>query len=998
VTVRGFYGGRLRGRYTAEVVSIRYMDRRFLLGDIGLPISGPADVAETVWYNADSAQPLTVNKPSLFGSGQLLIAVITQHVASGSLADLTGPSGWTQQGSYDATGSEGKVWSHIYDGTEPATWNFGYNTTADVCLGLFRVVGVDTTPVIVVASTAINSGTSPEDSPTVTPTGPDDLLICLLAEFCNGTVLTETDPASMTDLGQTQVAGNFMALAAAKQQLASGSPTGVRTWTSITPIGFPGGTFSIAIKSLAAASTSIPWNPQRFIISQDPGRVPWLQHDSRDANTLATPANPLPTPLDAAWQAGGRYWHLYGDAAGVAPRGWSSYQRPLVSDPGLLATAATDPLTLAAGVGGDTWRRYNTPAFGDRREAPAQRPYTSDPLLLTTALLENELLGGMDDLRRRWSTPAYADRRQVPQQRAYVSDPILLTTALLEPPLLAAPDDLRRHVAVADWYDRRQVPQQRLYVSDPLILTTAQLENELLGGADDRVRHLQAALFVDRREVPQQRAYVSDPLLLGTALLEDTLLGGLDDLRRHGWTADFYDRREVPQQRNYVSDPLLLTAAELENELLGGADGARRYATPATHAARWWMPEQPRRDATSPGLLDSALLDDLLGSADDLRRRSLVASTHADRRVVPQQPNRSTLYFDAGDGSPPLTLAFGDGGAYWALYNQAAWQPDRRETPQQRAYISDPAFYPLIPPTDPLTLAWGAGGTYWLLYNGAAANVDRRLVPQQRRYQSDPELLSSALLENELLGWSDTARHQLAAAYTDRREVPQQRPYVSDPALFASALLENELLGGADTLRRYLAAAYTDRREVPQQRAYVSDPALLLTALLEDGLLGGADDLRRRVNQAALAGERRGPGGYQPRWPDPALFGPGPTDPLAVAGGVGGDTWRRANIAAYADRRAVPAQPPRVIVYFDAGPDVPPLTLSWGAGGTLWHLYNRVPAARAWWPLVGAGKSAVDAAVVPGVLVASATPAGLAAVGAVGTLTVTATPGRLEAS
>src|SRR5436305_15318913 len=113
---------------------------------------------------------------------------------------------------------------------------------------------------------------------------------------------------------------------------------------------------------------------------------------------------------------------------------------------------------------------------------------------------------------------------------------------------------------------------------------------------------------------------------------------------------------------------------------------------------------------------------------------------------MPQQPARRNLYFDAGPDVPPLTLAYGAGGHYALLYAQAGWQPDRREVPQQRAYISDPSFYPTTAATDPLTVAWGAGGRYWLLYNTAAEHVDRRVVPQQRRYVCDPTLLATAQL------------------------------------------------------------------------------------------------------------------------------------------------------------------------------------------------------------------------------------------------------------
>ena len=694
----------------------------------------------------------------------------------------------------------------------------------------------------------------------------------------------------------------------------------------------------VAVEILAAAATSVPWTSPRGVVLRDSGEVQWLQSDRRDANRVATAADPVPSPLDTAWQADAAYWHQYADSA-LWSRRLVPQQRPYVSDPLLLTTAELEGALL--GGWDDRQRRYEQAALDtDRREVPQQRPYVSDPLLLTTAELEGALLGSFDDLHRRrmpaemvdrrlvprqrtylsvpgmlataelenellggadlarhYLAAAYTDRREVPQQRLYDSDPLLLTTAELENELLGSFDDLHRRRIPAETIDRREVPQQRLYISNPALLTTALLENELLGSFDDLHRRRVPAETVERREVPQQRAYVSDPLLLTTAELENELLGGAD-LARDYLAAAYTDRREMPQQRLYVSDPLLLTTAELENELLGSFDDLHRRRIPAEMVDRREVPQQ-RLYVSDPLLLTTAQLEnELLGGADDLRRRTLEAATHADRRQAGSQPAHSTLYFDAGPDVPPLTVAYGAGGAYWAVYNEHAWQPDRREVPQQRLYISDPSFYPTVAPIDPLTVAYGAGGTFWQLYNAAALYVDRRLAPQQRLRASVPGMLDTALLEDALLGIADAARHYLAAAYTDRREVPQQRAYVSDPGLLLTALLENELLGGADDRQR--------RYQVTRQ----SFPLLAPRALpAPDGLSA---------------------------------------DPLFLLG----DMIRRNLPATHVDRRETAWQPPRQTVYFDAGPGQAPLTLAAGAGGSLWHLYNdaalRRTAIRTW--------------------------------------------------
>ncbi len=134
--------------------------------------------------------------------------------------------------------------------------------------------------------------------------------------------------------------------------------------------------------------------------------------------------------------------------------------------------------------------------------------------------------------------------------------------------------------------------------------------------------------------------------------------------------------------------------------------------------------------------------------------------------------------------------------------------------PQQRAYISDPSFYPTPNATDPLTLAWGVGGTYWLIYTTAALDVDRREAPQQRRYVSDPGLLTTALLENELL--VGDGRHATWFA-RPRFPIPSQAVGVLDvPA--------DPLQLTADLLRRILTpATHADRRQAGQQSRRLAD-------------------------------------------------------------------------------------------------------------------------------------------------------------------------------
>lgn len=214
-----------------------------------------AAVASVTWYAEDSASPCTVAKPGAAAAGDLLVAVFIQHNNPSAQSDLTQPSGWSTPGILDGVLVDGKVFAHVVAGGDPATWDFPYKSTADVALGLWHITGADTTPTIVVSTTPTTTVTSPMDSPSVTPTAADDLLICCISDICNGAQLVVTIPSGMTDRGLGEVTGHFMSTYGASQQLASAAATGVRTWTSVSPTGITGGTWTIAVKSAASGAS-----------------------------------------------------------------------------------------------------------------------------------------------------------------------------------------------------------------------------------------------------------------------------------------------------------------------------------------------------------------------------------------------------------------------------------------------------------------------------------------------------------------------------------------------------------------------------------------------------------------------------------------------------------------------------------------------------------------------------------------------------------------------
>jgi hypothetical protein len=226
-----------------------------------------ADVAEFVGYNEDSATPLTVSKPVGFNSAdQRLVYVLAQD--GGLLSALTVPSTWTAitAGTVDISSQRVKGFYHDYTGSEPSTWDFPYDSGSSVAGALFRCTGVDTSVAPVCANANTTSNLATMDSPTVTPTGSTDLLLTTYSNQGGAHTLSYTAPTGMTNLGSSQVAGGFQCIAAAKQQLASSSATGAKTWTGLSPTGGAAGTFSIAIKSAVSGAVTVTDAPMGVLL------------------------------------------------------------------------------------------------------------------------------------------------------------------------------------------------------------------------------------------------------------------------------------------------------------------------------------------------------------------------------------------------------------------------------------------------------------------------------------------------------------------------------------------------------------------------------------------------------------------------------------------------------------------------------------------------------------------------------------------------------------
>lgn len=608
------------------------------------------------------------------GSGDGWVAPSTGNllvVTANSDATVSITGTWTA-GPSVIDGNGTYIWYRISDGSE-TTITCTPSVSDTICITACEYSGNTASPFDVSnSSTIASSNGTTTTSVSVTTTAAGDLVIAA-ACLHSGGAPQPTSPSwtnsfvnQLTTASGGTTSADVVTFYAELVVGAAGSYSTSASWTNGC-----GDRQELVIAFKAAADPPIPYVPTRTLSTRDAGEAWWTQRDRRDANTVATAANPLTSPLDTAWQAGGRHWQLYNGAVDAAPRTWQAQQRQHVSDPGLLTPAADVTYTPPRQV-----------QIRDTGEAQWLQRRPTDPTLLNTALLENELLGGSETITRVTSPVTNAPRWWMPQQpKRDATTPGLLDTALLEPPLLGAGDDLRRHCGTADYYDRREVPQQRTYVSPPDLLNTAQLENELLGGATTAPRHRVAATHADRREMPQQRAYISDPSFYPTTAPTDPLTlaygAGGSYWQLYNTAAAQVDRREVPQQRRYISDPGLLGTALLENELLGGGDTGRHLT---------WFTDR-RVTVTPPRYPDPNLLNQL--DVPLLARMSNLAA-YADRRRQPLQPIRFDLPVVQAD---PLNLL----GDLTRRLLTPATHTDRRPTVPQRLRQEDQASP--VPPT-----------------------------------------------------------------------------------------------------------------------------------------------------------------------------------------------------------------------------------------------------------------------------------------------------------
>jgi len=241
--------------------------------------------AASAAYAADSTTQLAVAVPSGAQAGDVLIAALGFGRSNAtSQPALSAPPGWTlasrtNQGNLSALA----VFSHVFASGETAyTWTTTVAVGGTVLVAAYA--GVDATnPVDVSKGQAATKKTSAVTAPSVTTTGPNDMLVAAYVGYKgSGGATTWSPPTGMTEVGDVNnggarsgsldnavqaakgASGTKTATASAAQDSAVGALTALRPSPDTTPPVVSG----VGAGSVSASGATVSWTTDETSDSQ----------------------------------------------------------------------------------------------------------------------------------------------------------------------------------------------------------------------------------------------------------------------------------------------------------------------------------------------------------------------------------------------------------------------------------------------------------------------------------------------------------------------------------------------------------------------------------------------------------------------------------------------------------------------------------------------------------------------------------------------------------
>lgn len=188
----------------------------------------PIEYISYAFTDSGGSRNFTVSKPTGTQSGDFMLAYFFHH-SSGET--LTGPSGWTELTSDNASTNSGAVFYYTAGGSEPATYAFSSTSSANNGAAILTFRN-GTGAVDVFGNFGVNTSTS-VTVPTITPTVDGLNIVFIGAELSPQDVTAK--PARFTELfvdGTTPLIAAF-----SDEYLAASGATGSESFTLLDPAG-----------------------------------------------------------------------------------------------------------------------------------------------------------------------------------------------------------------------------------------------------------------------------------------------------------------------------------------------------------------------------------------------------------------------------------------------------------------------------------------------------------------------------------------------------------------------------------------------------------------------------------------------------------------------------------------------------------------------------------------------------------------------------------------
>jgi hypothetical protein len=163
---------------------------------------------QTTTFTVNGSTSFALPTPTLIAPGDLLLAYIVAYFGNGGgppQMALNAPQGWTlngneQQPGYYEGASAIAVFRHVAAAAEPTSYVFTANRSVEVIAWILDYTGVSNTNPVDVHSTAAPIVVStPNATPSVTSTGPNELVIATFATTSNPLAPGWTVPQGMTE-------------------------------------------------------------------------------------------------------------------------------------------------------------------------------------------------------------------------------------------------------------------------------------------------------------------------------------------------------------------------------------------------------------------------------------------------------------------------------------------------------------------------------------------------------------------------------------------------------------------------------------------------------------------------------------------------------------------------------------------------------------------------------------------------------------------------------